>query len=80
MTTPLKKRYAVRYLIVDDFGSLLWEGNASVVSDEMPLDDGPRVVAVWHAITAENIRRDCDQMGGVPAGRVVITALREAQR
>lgn len=75
----VKKKYAVRYLIVNPDGDVLWIGSAVVTSDSLRLAT-PLEVAVSHAVTANTVRADCDRTGvGVP-GRVLITAMWEASR
>lgn len=76
----VKKKYAVRYLIVNPAGDVLWTGSAVVTSDLLRLDGTPLEVAASHAVTANTVRADCDRTGvGVP-GRVLITAMWEASR
>ncbi|OJF15513.1 hypothetical protein [Couchioplanes caeruleus] len=74
---PVKKRYAVRYLIVNAAGDLLWNGNADITSDPMPLDGDLAEVALCHAVTANTLRADCDRRGIGTPGRVLITAMWE---
>lgn len=74
---PAKKRYAVRYVIVNSAGDLLWTGSADITSDPLPLDGDRMQVAVCHTVTADTLRADCDRNGIGAPGRVLITAMWE---
>lgn len=76
---PEKARYSyrIKYMIVDEFGDLRWDGTVTLHQDK-PRPTGEAEVAVFDALkTAKTIRRSCDAMGA-PAGRVLITAVADA--
>lgn len=70
--------YLARYLIVDDYGDPIYTGTATVTSTPVPLGQDPIADGAIHANFAETIRASCDQQPAVPAGRVVVTLLKEA--
>lgn len=71
---PAVYRYEIKYLIVDAFGDLRWQGTVKMSQDKpRPTDEAE--IALFDALkTAKTIRKSCDDIGA-PAGRVLIAAV-----
>ena len=68
-------RYDVRYYITDRFGSLFWDGTATINQDQPypDQDTDPYGYAVVAAKTAQVIRDSAP--ANVPLGRVLVAAV-----
>ena len=67
-----RHHFRVRYYIVNDFGDIRWEGQATI-SQDGPWPTGPRDLALIEAQTAQTIRSSTPPEA--PPGRVLIACV-----
>lgn len=65
-------RYAMKYIIVDNFGDILWNGQVTMTQDR-PRPQNQMEAAAFDALkTSKTIRDSCPP--AAPAGRVIVLA------
>lgn len=73
-TSATVYRYAIKYFIVDEFGTLLFTGTTTM-SQRAPRPTKAEDIAAYDArTTVKSLRRSCDEHG-FPAGRILIAAV-----